>query len=44
VNPGFCKKIEITRVPPGTPSRTTTGTRTTGWEPLMYGNGIFVCL
>ena len=23
VNPGFCQKIEVTRVPPGRPSRTT---------------------
>jgi len=30
VNPGFCEKMEITRVPPGRPSRTT------GWEPLVY--------
>jgi len=34
VNPGFCEKMEVTRVPPGRPSRTTSGTRTTGWEPL----------
>jgi len=30
VNPGFCEKMEVTRVPPGRPSRTTSGTRTTG--------------
>jgi len=23
VNPGFCEKMEVTRVPPGRPSRTT---------------------
>jgi len=28
VNPGFCEKMEVTRVPPGGSSRTT------GWEPL----------
>jgi len=33
VNIGFCQKLEVTRVPPGRPSRTTSGTRTTGWEP-----------
>jgi len=27
VNPGFCEKIEVSRVPPWRPSRTT------GWEP-----------
>jgi len=27
--------MEVTRVPPGRPSRTTSGTRTTGWEPLV---------
>jgi len=26
--------MEVTRVPPGRPSRTTSGTRTTGWESL----------
>jgi len=36
VDPGFCEKMEVTRVPPGRPSRTTGGTRTTGWEPLFY--------
>jgi len=39
VNPGFCEKMDVTRntcVPPGRPSRTTSGTRTTGWEPLIY--------
>jgi len=35
VNPGFCKKMQVARVPPGRPSRTTSGTRTTGWEPLV---------
>jgi len=30
VNPGFCDKMEVTRVPPETPSRTT------GWELLVY--------
>jgi len=30
VNPGFCEKMEATRVPPGRPSHTTGGTRTTG--------------
>jgi len=29
VNPGFCEKLEVTRVPPGRPSRTT------GWELLF---------
>jgi len=33
VNPGFCEKMEVTRVPLGRPSRTTSGARTTGWEP-----------
>ena len=37
VKPGFCVKMEVTRVPPGRPSRTTTGTRTTGWEPCYTG-------
>jgi len=32
----FVKKMEVARVPPGRPSRTTSGTRTTGWEPLTY--------
>jgi len=26
--------MEVTRVPLGRPSRSTSGTRTTGWEPL----------
>jgi len=30
VKPGFCEKIEVTRVPTGRPSRTT------GWETLLY--------
>jgi len=31
VNPGLCEKMEVSRVPPGKPSRTTSaGTRTTG--------------
>jgi len=34
VNPGFCEKMEVTRVLPGWPSRTTSGTCTTGWESL----------
>jgi len=38
VNPGFCEKMEVTRVPRGRPSRTTIGTRITGWEPLPYEN------
>jgi len=37
VNPSFCENMEVTRVPPGRPSRTTSGTRATGWEPLVYG-------
>jgi len=37
VNPGFCEKIEVSRLPPGRPSRTTSGTRTTDWEPLLHG-------
>jgi len=28
-----------TGVPPGRPSRTTSGTRTTGWESLLQGVG-----
>jgi len=39
VNPGFCEKMEVTRVPPGISSRTTSGTRTTGWESLFYDVG-----
>jgi len=35
VNPCFCEKREVTRVPTGRPSRTTSGTRTTGWESLF---------
>jgi len=35
VNPGFCEEMEVSRVPPRRPSRTTSGTRTTGWEPLL---------
>jgi len=27
--------VEVTRVPPGRPSRTISGMRTTGWEPLV---------
>jgi len=27
--------MEITRVPPGRPLRTTSGTRTAGWEPMV---------
>jgi len=38
VNTGFCETMEVTRVPPGRSSRTTSGTRTTGWEPLVYTN------
>jgi len=34
VNPGFYSKMEV--VPPGRPSRTTSSTRATGWEPLLY--------
>jgi len=37
VNPVVCENIEVTwntRVPHGRPSCTTSGTRTTGWEPL----------
>ena len=40
MNPGFCEKMEVARVPPGRPSRTTIGTRTTGLEPLAYEVGI----
>jgi len=36
VNPGFYEKVEVTRVPPGRPSRTTGGTCTTGGEPLIF--------
>jgi len=36
VNPCFCGKMEVTRVPPERPSRTTSGTRTAGWEPLCW--------
>ena len=31
----FCEKMEVTRVPLGRPSRTTSGVCTTGWEPLI---------
>jgi len=34
VNPVFVEETEVTRVPPGRLSCTTSGTRTTGWEPL----------
>jgi len=27
--------MEVTCIPPGRPSRTTSGTRTAGWEPLL---------
>jgi len=36
VKPGFCEEMEVTRAPPERPSRTTSGTRTTGWESLNY--------
>jgi len=36
MSPGFCEKMEVTRVPFGRSFRTTSGTRTTGWEPLVY--------
>jgi len=39
VNPGFHEKMKGTGVPPGRPSRTTSGTRTTGWESLLQGVG-----
>jgi len=39
VTPSFCEKMEVTRVPPGRPSPAPSGTRTTGWEPLVYTNG-----
>jgi len=29
VNPGYCEKMKVARVPPERPSRTT------GWEPLV---------
>jgi len=35
VNLGFCEKTEVSRVPPERPSRTASGTRTTGWEPMI---------
>jgi len=35
VNPGFCENMEVICVPPGRPSHTTSGTHTTGWEPLV---------
>jgi len=38
VNTGFCEKVEFTRVSPGRPSRTTSGTRTTGRETLSYSD------
>ena len=44
MNPGFCEKMELTHVPPGRPSRTTTGTRTTGWEPLFYTHSRYCSL
>jgi len=31
----FVKKMEITRVLPGRPSRTTSSTCTTDWEPML---------
>jgi len=31
----FCEKMGVTRVPPGILSRTTGGTRTTGWDPCI---------
>jgi len=34
--PFFCDEIEGTRVPPGRPSRTISGTRAAGCEPLIY--------
>jgi len=36
VDSGFCEKMEVTRVPPGRPSCITSGTHTTGWEPLPW--------
>ena len=36
--------MEVTRVPPGGLSRTTNGTRTTGWEPLGYFNRNFILI
>jgi len=36
VNPGFCKKIKVTYLPPGRPLHTTSGTHITGWESLHY--------
>jgi len=35
VNPGFCEKMEVTRVSPGRPLHTTSGARNTCWEPLF---------
>jgi len=35
VNPGFSEEMEVTRARPERPSRTTSGTRTTGWESLL---------
>ena len=32
------KQAEVARVPPDGLSRTTSGTRTTVWEPLVYRN------
>jgi len=31
VNPGFCEKMKVTRVPAGGPSQTISGMRTTGF-------------
>jgi len=42
VNPGFCEKMKVCRVPPGRHSRTVVRPRcTTGWEgePLIYCSG-----
>jgi len=36
VNPGFSEEMEVTRARPERPSRTTSGTRTTGWESLLW--------
>jgi len=30
--------MEVAGVPPGRPSRTSSGTRTTGWGTLLYAN------
>jgi len=48
VNPGFCEKQEITRVPPERPSRTTSGRRTAGsyhrYGLAFQNSWLFYCM